>query len=151
MIPKKGKQMKKQKIIKQTTITIFLLFIFCLCGCGKQHISEEPDVVNSISFNRDENLTVVANCDVIKDKEEFAWKLIEMCRENSFHSIKFSTDRGYATSINMKVYLWRDEIDGQDAVMEIAYEPIDFGKDYNIVDHPDKFELYVDGELIEQK
>lgn len=143
--------MKKQKIIKQKMITICLLCIFCLCACGKQHISAEPDVINSISFNRDENLTVIANCDVIEDKEEFAWKLIEMCRENAFHTIKFSTDRGYATSIDMRVYLWQDEIEGQEPIMEIEYEPIEYGMDYDIVNNPDKFELYLDGDLIERK
>ena len=94
------------------------LFLICLSailflqGCGEKHTPAEPDVVNSISVNRDQNLTVVANCDEIKDKEEFAWKLIETCRENSFHTIKFSTDRGYATRIHMNVYLWKDEIEG---------------------------------------
>lgn len=125
-----------------------MLFLF---GCGENHTPAEPDVVNSISVNRDQILTVVANCNEIEDKEEFAWKLIEMCRGNSFHTIKFSTDRGYATSIDMSVYLWKDEIEGHDAVMEISYEPVEFNKDYDIVNNPDKFELYVDGELVEQQ
>ena len=56
----------------------------------------EPDVVSSISMNRDQYLTVVANRNRIEDKEEFAKLLVKMCRENSFHTIKFSTDRGYA-------------------------------------------------------
>lgn len=50
----------------------------------------------------------------------------------------------------MSVYLWKDEIEGHDAVMEIEYEPVEFNMDYDIVNNPDKFELYVDGELIEK-
>ena len=69
-----------------------------------------PDIINSLSMNRDQYLTVVANRDEIEDKEEFAELLVQMCKENSFHTIKFSTERGYATSLHMKVYLWRDKI-----------------------------------------
>ena len=72
-----------------------------------------------------------------------------MCQENSFRTIKFSTDRGYAARIHMSVYLWKDEIKGHDTVMEIEYKPAEFNMDYDIVNNPDKFELYVDGELVE--
>uniref|UniRef100_UPI004056B21D hypothetical protein n=1 Tax=Agathobacter sp. TaxID=2021311 RepID=UPI004056B21D len=135
--------------LKKKLLLICLSTILLLQGCGGNHIYDEPDVVSSISMNRDQILTVVANCDEIKDKEEFAWKLIEMCKENTFHTIKFSTDRGYATSIDMRVYLWKDEIEEHDAVMEIEYEPVEFNEDYDIVNHPDKFELYMDGALVE--
>ena len=39
---------------------------------SKEEISMEPDVVSSISMNRDQYLTVVANRNRIEDKEEFA-------------------------------------------------------------------------------
>ena len=132
------------------------LFLLCLIAllflqwCGEKHTPAEPDVVSSISTNRDQYLTVVANRDKIEDKEAFAWELIEMCQENSFLTIKFSTDRGYATHIRMSVYLWKDEIEGHDAVMEIEYEPVEFNVDYDIMNNPDKFELYVDGERVEK-
>ena len=135
--------------MKKKLLLICLFTILLLQGCGEKHVVAEPDVVSSISMNRDQILTVVANCDEIENKEEFAWKLIEMCRENSFHTIKFSTDRGYATSIDMRVYLWKDEIKGHDTVMDIEYKPAEFNMDYDIVNNPDKFELYVDGELVE--
>ena len=46
-----------------------------------EEISMEPDVVSSISMNRDQYLTVVANRDRIEDKEEFAKLLVKMCRD----------------------------------------------------------------------
>ena len=49
----------------------------------------------------------------------------------------------------MSVYLWKDEIKGHDTVMEIEYKPAEFNMDYDIVNNPDKFELYVDGKLVE--
>ena len=51
-----------------------------------------PDAVSSVSSNNWQYLKVVANSSRIDDKEAFARKVIQMCRENSFHSIRFSTD-----------------------------------------------------------
>lgn len=81
----------------------------------------EPDVVSSISMNRDQYLTVVANRDRIEDKEEFAKLLVKMCRENPFHTIKFSTDKGYATGIHMQVYLCEEDIEEAKVAMKIDY------------------------------
>ena len=33
-----------------------------------------------------------------------------MYKDDSFHSTKFSTDRGYATSLDMNIYLWKEDI-----------------------------------------
>ena len=110
---------------------------------------EEPDVVSSISMNRDQYLTVVANRDEIENKEELAKLLIQMCKESSFHTIKFSTDRGYATSLHMRVYLWRDKIEGYDPVMTVEFEPAEYGQGYDIVHDSEQFDLFVDGKLCE--
>ncbi len=108
-----------------------------------------PDIINSLSMDRDQYLTVVANRDEIEDKEEFVELLVQMCKENSFHTIKFSTDRGYATSLYMKVYLWRDKIEGYDPVMIVEYEPAECGRGYDIVHDSEQFNLFVDGKLCE--
>ena len=63
------------------------------------HTEREPDVVGTFSMNRDEKLTVVANREQIEDKVAFARELLQMYKDNSFYSTKFSTDRGYATSL----------------------------------------------------
>ena len=106
-------------------------------------------MLSSFSMNRDENLVVIANRDEIEDKDEFARLLVRMCKENSFQSIKFSTDRGYATSLDMRVYLWRDEVEGNDPVMVVEYKSDDWNQQYDIVRNPEKFMLYVDGELVD--
>ena len=116
---------------------------------SENHIPMEPDVVSSISMNQDQYLTIVANRDKIEDKEEFAELLVKMCRENSFHTIKFSTDRGYATSVDMRVYLFQDKIEGHEPVMIVKYEPIEYGKGYDIVHNPDQFKLTIDGKTYE--
>ena len=111
---------------------------------SEEDVPMAPDVVSSISMNRDQYLTVVANRDNIEDKEEFAKLLIEMCKENSFHTIKFSTDRGYATNVDMRVYLFQDKIEGHGPVMIVKYEPVEYGKGYDIVHNPDQFKLTID-------
>ena len=103
--------MNKKRICIVCVIMVFGIMAGCfLEEKYENHIPMEPDVVSSISMNQDQYLTIVANRDKIEDKEEFAELLVKMCRENSFHTIKFSTDRGYATSVNMRVYnhwVWR--------------------------------------------
>lgn len=130
-------------------VLISVLFMSCGQSDIEQHIAGEPDIVSSIGIGNDDNLTIVANRDEIEDKAEFAKLLVDMCKENSFKTIKFSTDYGYSTSLDMRVYLWKDEIEGNEPVMIVEYKPIEWNKDYDIVNHPEMFELYVDGELIE--
>ena len=133
---------------KHTLICLLCVAVF-VSGCGQKHKEGEPDVISSIKMNQDEMLTVVANRNQIEDKEEFAELLLKKCKENSFQSVKFSTDSWYATSLNLRVYLWEDEIEGQDPVMVVEYKPVEWGKDYDIVNDPEKFQMYVDGELME--
>ena len=65
-----------------------LALLVCGIGSGCNNKTErEPDLLNSFSMNRDENLVVIANRDKIEDKDEFARLLVRMCKENSFHSI----------------------------------------------------------------
>ena len=132
----------------------FMLLALLICcigpGCSNKK-EEEPDLLSSFSVNRDENLVVIANRNEIEDKDEFARLLVRMCKENSFQSIKFSTDRGYATSLDMRVYLWRDEVEGNDPVMTVEYKPEEWNQEYDIVNNPEEFRLYVDGELVENQ
>lgn len=51
----------------------------------------------------------------------------------------------------MRVYLWRDEAEGNEPVMPVDFEPIDWKMGYDIVNNPEQFKLYVDGELIIQQ
>jgi len=139
-----------KKIICVISILLISLFITACSGKNENaHIPGEPDVINSIRSNNDERLVVIANRDEIEDEVEFAKLLVKMCQENSFKTIKFSTDFGYATRLNMRVYLWRDEVEGNDPVMTVDFEPIEWNLGYDIVNHPEMFELYVNGEKVE--
>lgn len=126
-------------------VVLIIMIKYFIKYNSEEDVPMDPDIVSSVSMNRDQYLTVVANRDNIENKEEFAKLLIEMCKENSFHAIKFSTDRGYATSVNMRVYLFQDKIEGHEPVMTVKYEPIEYGKGYDIVYNPDQFKLIIDG------
>lgn len=142
--------MNKKRICIVCVIMVFGIMAGCfLEEKYENHIPMKPDVVSSISINRDQYLTVVANRDRIEDKEEFAKLLVKMCRENSFHTIKFSTDRGYATGIHMQVYLCEENIEDANIVMEIDYVQRKYNEKYDICNNPEEFELHVDGEVIE--
>lgn len=110
-----------------------------------------PDAVSSTTFGTDYNLTVVANSNEIEDKEEFARTIVHMCQDNSFHSVRFSTDiQGYPTELDISVYLSRKDVEERkEPVCKIEFKTNDFRKGYNIKENPDKFTLYLDGKEIE--
>lgn len=134
---------------KKYALICLLLAVAFVSGCAQKHKEGEPDVISSMKMNQDETLTVVANRKQIEDKENFAKLLIKKCKDNSFQSVRFSTDYGYATSLNLRVYLWEDEIEGQEPVMVVEYTSIEWNEEYDIVNDSEMFQLYVDGKLIE--
>ena len=135
--------MKKNNITLVFVAIVFSIIVGMIIGKSLLKYKEgEPDVVGSFSMNRDENFTVVANRKNISDKEAFARLLLKMYKENSFHSIKFSTDHGYATSLDMTVYSWKEDIENGESIMQIEFRPIEYGKDYDLVHNPDKYVLH---------
>ncbi len=116
----------------------------------KEAHSGVPDVVSSFSMNNDHHLNVAANSSRIEDKEEFAREIIHMCQDNSFHSIRFSTDvNGYPSELDITVYLNRKDVKKGKAVCEIEFSTGDFQKGYDIKNDADKFHLYLDGKEID--
>lgn len=75
----------------------------------------------------------MANSDRIDDKEAFARKVIQMCRENSFYSIRFSTDlNGYPSGLSITVYLSREDLEKGRPVCEIEFRTEEYMRDYII-------------------
>lgn len=136
-------------------LLVGIIVIVMCCGCKRREfpefaetpeeseVPEYPDVVNSISSGRDQYLTVIAYREEIEDKEAFAKELIQMCVDNSFKTIKFSTDRGYATSLRMTVYLNEEDWQNNVVVMEIEYDSESLNGEYDIVNNPEMFLLSI--------
>lgn len=106
---------KKRKIrTKWKMVVVVVLVVAVMIGIGlegeERRVEGEPDVINSMIVNNEQYLTVVANRNKIENEEEFTKLLIKMYEENSFHSVKFSTDMVEPEKIYMKVYLWKDEV-----------------------------------------
>lgn len=132
-----------------------VLGIACLIGiCGYFHmaqskaISEIPDVINSSRFNTTDHLNVVANQETVEDKNELAKQIIEMCQNNSFQSIKFSYDMVCPTELQINVYKTEKDFDDNKQFCKIAYLSEEENADYDILHDPEKFTMYVDGEIV---
>ena len=77
------RSMNEKRICIVCVIMIFVIMTgYHFEKKSEEEISMEPDVVSSISMNRDQYLTVVANRYRIEDKEEFAKLLVKMCKLN---------------------------------------------------------------------
>ena len=50
----------------------------------------------------------------------------------------------------MNIYLWKEDIEDGASVMTVEYRPVEYGKDYDVVNNPDIFELYIDGKEVNQ-
>ena len=50
----------------------------------------------------------------------------------------------------MNIYLWKEDIEDGESVMTAEYRPVEYGKEYDVVNNPDKFQLYIDGKEVNQ-
>lgn len=149
--------MKKKKFISCILVILSLIVMVPYTTKKDKQKQEQveysgiPDVVSSTTANGDYDLIVIANKEEIKDKKEFARKVIHMCQDNSFHSTRFSTDiGGYPLSLDITVYLtYRDVEDRKKPVCKIQFRTDEYNEDYDIKNNADKFQLYLDGEKIE--
>ena len=121
---------KKRKIRrkwKMVIAVVLVLVVVTILGIGlereERRVEGEPDVISSIIMNNEQYLTVVANRNEIENEEEFKKLLIRMYEENSFHSVKFSTDISDPEKVYMKVYPFRETIKEKetDPILEFKY------------------------------
>lgn len=119
---------KKRKIrTKWKMVVAVVLVVAVMIGIGlegeERRVEGEPDVISSMIVNNEQYLTVMANRNKIENEEEFKKLLIRMYEENSFHSVKFSTDISDPEKVYMKVYLFRETIKEKetDPILEFKY------------------------------
>ena len=58
-----------------------------------------------------------------------------------------SVDMGYPRNLEMQVYAWKDDIGKKDPIMIVVYKTDERGQDYDIVNTPEKYQLYIDGKI----
>lgn len=131
--------------MKKFVWAIVLLMIMC-SACNKNEetlIKGEPDVVNSTIYNQEYHLNLIANRNQIDDKWKFAEEVIQMCKDNSFRTIRFSYDLGYPTGVYIEVYLNEEDFQNGKSIMEITYCQEDESSRYDIMSNPEAFELII--------
>lgn len=124
MMEMNGKIRRKWKMV---IVVVLVLVVVTILGIGlegeERRVEGEPDVISSIIMNNEQYLTVVANCNEIENEEEFTKLLIKMYEENSFHSVKFSTDLVDPEKVYMKVYRWKRDVKKEKPLLQITYRP----------------------------
>lgn len=139
---------------KHVVCGIIIAIVFCsIASYGnrayKKHTANYsgiPDAVSSYRTNKSERLAVTANVKSIDDKEVFAKNIIQMCKDNAFHTIKFDE---MPSQIEIIAYLQRDDIGEIDPVCRIEYKTDTYTEKLNIRDDADEYRLYVDGNEIQ--
>lgn len=147
--------MNKWKCFFEAVLLILgVACMFCYGMCKSEEWKEShsgiPDAVSSMSNDGWQYLKVVANSDRIDDEETFAREVIQMCRENSFRSIRFSTDiNGYPSGLEITAYLNRKDLEKNEPVCEIEFRTEGYREDCDIKNDVEQFHLYLDGKEIE--
>lgn len=126
----KSNKMKTRLILIAAIAVILisvLLYLTERYGAWKVDNCGIPDAVSSVCRGEKCCLTVVANSGQIADKEAFAREVVQMCRENSFRSLRLSTDiGGWPVEMEIDVYLRRKDVGEAPPVFRIRAES-DFG------------------------
>lgn len=131
---------KNRKIRRKWKMVVAIVFVLAvMIGIGleeeERSVEGEPDAISSMIVNNEQYLTVVANRNEIEKEEEFKKLLIRMYEENSFHSVKFSTDISDPETVYMKVYPFRETIKEKetDPILEFKYNRL-FIKEFMVSD-----------------
>ncbi|MBS5400165.1 MAG: hypothetical protein KHY08_13880 [Lachnospiraceae bacterium] len=116
----------KRKIRRKWKMVVAVVLVLAvMIGIGlegeERRVEGEPDVISSMIVNNEQYLTVVANRNKIENEEEFKKLLIRMYEENSFHSVKFSTDLVDPERVYMKIYRWKEDIRKEEPLLRIHY------------------------------
>ena len=110
----KSNKVKTRAVLTAGVTALLFVLALYLIGRGRGWSVEDcgiPDAVSSISDGEKCCLTVVANSGEIPDEEAFARKVIRMCMENSFRSLRFSTDiGGWPEEMEIDVYLRKKDV-----------------------------------------
>lgn len=138
---------KNQKILK---ILICIVSILIIGYQRKESQRLEIDAVSSVSMNDQEKLVIVANSNGIEDRIKLAKEVLRKYMDNSFQSIRLSTDlREDITCLQVSVYLKENQIKEYNPIMEIEYKLQRVSLEDDIWENPEQVEIFIDGEKID--
>lgn len=131
-------------------ILICTIFLFII-GCNISERCELGiDAVSSVSMDNQEKLLVVANCNRINDKKQFAKEVLQKYVDNSFQSIRLSTDlQNGVICLQVSVYLKEKQIKEGEPFMEIEYRLQRAHMIDDIRKTPELVDVFIDGKKID--
>ena len=84
---------------------------------------KKPQLISNITTLDTSYLTILVDSREIGNREKLEEKLIQMCREDAFESMKlWSADRERTTRWNISVYSSKKELEYGKEVMRIKYQ-----------------------------
>ena len=149
----KSNKVKTKAVLTRAVLTagaavlLISLFLYLAKRKGERIIDEcgIPDAVSSISDGEKCCLTVVANSGQIRDKEAFAREVVRMCTENSFRSLRFSTDiGGWPAVLEIDVYLQMKDVGRTPPVFRIRAESENGGGGHNSGNRADCYRIFIE-------
>lgn len=149
----KSNKVKTKAVLTRAVLTagaavlLISLFLYLAKRKGERIIDEcgIPDTVSSISHGEKCSLTVVANSREIPDEEAFAREVIRMCMENSFRSLRFSTDLGdWPAVMEIDVYLQKKDVGRTPPVFRIRAESENGGGGHNSGNRADCYRIFIE-------
>ena len=104
------------------------------------------DVSSSSGFGSDNHyelrVSVILNTLVVTDQQKCAEQIFEKCRDNSFHSVRFSYDIQIPHALSVTVYKNQKDAESGNSAFSFSYrQENQIDGTYNIVDNPEKFTL----------
>ena len=87
-------------------------------------------------------MSVILNTLVVTDQQKCAEQIFEKCRDNSFHSVRFSYDIQIPHALSVTVYKNQKDAESGNSAFSFSYQQENqIDGSYNIVDNPEKFTL----------
>lgn len=132
---------RKRTIIIVITILLLLAGILFYLQWGRQ-----MDVSSSSGSGSDNHyelrVSVILNTLVVTDQQKCAEQILEKCRDNSFHSVRFSYDIQIPHALSVTVYKNQKDAESGNSAFRFSYQQENqIDGSYNIVDNPEKFTL----------
>ena len=144
----KSNKMKLRAALLAGCTALLFVFALSLSGRGGGRSGKEcgiPDAISSISDGEKCCLTVVANSAQISDEEAFAREVIRMCMDNSFRSLRFSTDIGrLPEEIEIDVYLRKEDVGERTPVFRIRAEAKRGDSAGDTENQPEGYQIFIE-------
>ena len=134
-------------MIRKRTVIIVITILLLLAGSlSYLQWGRQMDVSSSFASGSDNHyelrVSVILNTLVVTDQQKCVEQIFEKCRDNSFHSVRFSYDIQIPRALSVTVYKNQKDAESGNSAFSFSYQQANqIDGSYNIVDNPEKFTL----------